>query len=468
MLSRNFTLTGYQTLDPLYSGTRTLVYRAFRTNDKQPVAIKVLRSNHPSFSELVQFRNQYTIAKNLNLPGIIETYSLEAYQNSYALVMEDFGGIPLNKWMERGESAPTLNEFLQVAIDLSDTLDILYRHRIIHKDIKPANILINPHTKEVKLIDFSIASLLPRETQTLMNPNVLEGTLAYISPEQTGRMNRGIDYRADFYSLGVTFYELLTGKVPFDYEDAMELVHCHIAKQAVPPHEINPEIKIPKAVSDLVMKLLEKTAEKRYQSAWGIIADLEECLEQLQATGTIADFDLAQKDITDKFQIPQKLYGREREIETLLAAFERVSNGTTEIMLVSGYSGIGKSALVQEVYKPITKANGYFIAGKFDQFQRNVPYSAIVKAFGSLVKQLLTESETQLGAWKEKLLAAFGDNGQIVIDVIPEVELIVGKQPPVQELGASEAQNRFNLIFQKFIRVFCSVEHPLVIFLDDL
>ncbi|HSF75172.1 MAG TPA: AAA family ATPase, partial [Microcoleus sp.] len=256
--------------------------------------------------------------------------------------------------------------------------------------------------------------------------------------------------------------------MPWDYDDAMELVHCHIAKQAVPPHEINPEIGIPKTVSDLVMKLLEKTAEKRYQSAWGIIADLEECLEQLQAKGTIADFDLAQKDITDKFQIPQKLYGREREIETLLAAFGRVSNGTTEIMLVSGYSGIGKSALAQEVYQPITKTNGYFIAGKFDQFQRNIPYSAIVKAFGSLVKQLLTENETQLGAWKEKLLAAFGDNGQIIIDVIPDVEFIVGKQPPVQELGATEAQNRFNLVFQKFIRVFCCVDHPLVIFLDDL
>src|SRR4028118_2228803 len=220
MASRNFTLTGYQTLEPLYSGTRTLVYRAFRTNDKQLVAIKVLRSKYPSFSELVQFRNQYTIAKNLNLPGIIETYSLETYQNSYALVMEDFGGIPLNEWMEQGETAPTLSEFLQVAIDLSDTLDILYRHRIIHKDIKPANILINPHTKHVKLIDFSIASLLPRETQTLMNPNVLEGTLGYLSPEQTGRMNRGIDYRTDFYSLGVTFYGLLAGQLPFQSKRA--------------------------------------------------------------------------------------------------------------------------------------------------------------------------------------------------------------------------------------------------------
>jgi serine/threonine protein kinase len=217
----NFTLTGYQTLDRIYSGTRTLVYRGTRLCDKQPVAIKVLRSEYPNFSELVQFRNQYTIAKNLNLPGIIETYSLEAYQNSYALVMEDFGGISLQAWTEQGETLPNLRDFLQMTIDITNTLNILCHHRIIHKDIKPANILINPQTKQVKLIDFSIASLLPRETQTLINPNVLEGTLGYLSPEQTGRMNRGIDYRTDFYSLGVTFYELLAGQLPFQSNDAM-------------------------------------------------------------------------------------------------------------------------------------------------------------------------------------------------------------------------------------------------------
>ena len=417
-------------------------------------------------ASLVRYKQEYEITRNLDLESVPKTYSLERYQNSLAIIFEDTGGESLKLWL--ASQKLTLEEFLPTAIKITRALGQIHQHNIIHKDINPSNIIINSTTGLVQIIDFGISTVLSRENPTLKNPNVLEGTLSYISPEQTGRMNRLIDYRTDFYSLGVTFYELLTGQVPWDYDDAMELVHCHIAKQAVPPHEINPEIGIPKAVSDLVMKLLEKTAEKRYQSAWGIIADLEECLEQLQAKGTIADFALAQKDLTDKFQIPQKLYGREREIETLLAAFERVSNGTTEIMLVSGYSGIGKSALVQEVYKPITKASGYFIAGKFDQFQRNVPYAAVVKAFRSLVKQLLTESETQLGAWKEKLLAAFGDNGQIIIDVIPDVELIVGKQPPVQELGATESQNRFNLVFQKFIRVFCSVDHPLVIFLDDL
>jgi len=381
MPSRNFTLTGYQTLDPIYSGTRTLVYRAFRTNDKQPVAIKVLRSNHPSFSEIVQFRNQYTIAKNLNLPGIVETYSLEPYQNSYALVMEDFGGIPLNEWMEQGETAQTLSEFLQVAIDLSNILDILYRHRIIHKDIKPANVLINPHTKHVKLIDFSIASLLPRETQTLMNPNVLEGTLGYLSPEQTGRMNRGIDYRTDFYSLGVTFYGLLAGQLPFQSNDAMELVHCHIAKQPPSLHEINPEI--PPVLSEIVSKLMAKNAEDRYQSALGLKFDLEFCLKQLEENGRIESFTIAQRDVGDRFLIPEKLYGRETEVAELLAAFDRVAGfsqqpseqgGGCELMLVAGFSGIGKTAIVNEVHKPIARQRGYFIKGKFDQFNRNIPF----------------------------------------------------------------------------------------------
>ncbi|MEG4943151.1 ATP-binding sensor histidine kinase [Microcoleus sp. F4-D5] len=457
-------LAGYEITNQIHESNNSLVYRGLRKQDNQPVILKFLKQDYPMPASLVRYKQEYEITRNLQLESVPKTYSLERYHNSLVIIFEDCGGESLKLWLASHKL--TLEEFLATAIKITRALGHLHQHKIIHKDINPSNIIINSTTGRVQIIDFGISTVLSRENPTLKNPNVLEGTLSYISPEQTGRMNRSIDYRTDFYSLGVTFYELLTGQLPCDYNDAIELVHCHIAKQAVPPQEINPEI--PKAVSDIVMKLLAKTAEARYQSAWGIIADLEECLQQLETKGSIADFAIAQKDITDKFQIPQKLYGREREVETLLAAFDRVSNGTTEIMLVSGYSGIGKSALVQEVYKPITKASGYFIAGKFDQFQRNIPYSAIVKAFQSLVKQVLTENETQLNAWKEKLLAAFGDNGQIVIDVIPDVELIVGKQPPVQELGAAEAQNRFNLVFQKFIRLFCSVEHPLVIFLDDL
>ncbi|MEH2126366.1 trifunctional serine/threonine-protein kinase/ATP-binding protein/sensor histidine kinase [Nostoc sp.] len=463
MVSTLVSIPGYRISEELYNGSRTVVYRGYREADSLPVAIKLLKNPYPDFNELLSFRNQYTIAKNLNSPLIVQTYSLQAYQNGYALVMEDFGGISLKDWevKARGQS---LQDFLEIAIALCNTLDILYRERIIHKDIKPANILINPETKQVKLIDFSIASLLPRETQTLINPNVLEGTLAYISPEQTGRMNRGIDYRTDFYSLGVTFYELLTGVLPFQSNDPMELVHCHIAKQ--PPSVTRDEI--PQVISDIVMKLMAKNAEERYQSALGLKLDLEKCLYQLQVSGTIENFLIGQRDVCDRFIIPDKLYGRETEAETLLQAFERVSLGATEMMLVAGFSGIGKTAVVNEVHKPIVRQRGYFIKGKYDQFQRNIPFSAFVQAFRDLMGQLLTESDVQLEQWKNQILETVGENGQVIIEVIPELEKIIGEQPPAVELSGTAAQNRFNLLFQKFTQVFTSAEHPLVMFLDDL
>jgi predicted ATPase/signal transduction histidine kinase len=465
-------LLGYQITQQLYAGTRTLVYRAIRTDDQQPVVIKLLRNEYPTFNEIVQFRNQYTIAKNFNFPSVIQPLTLETYHNSYALVMKDFGGVSLSDYLkiatdesQNPKSLP-LAEFLNIAIQLTDILHYLYQNRVIHKDIKPANILINPDTKQIKLIDFSISSLLPRETQEIQNPNILEGTLAYLSPEQTGRMNRGIDYRSDFYSLGVTFYELLTGELPFVSADAMELVHCHLAKHPISIHQINPQI--PLALSEIVSKLMAKNAENRYQTAWGIKQDLEICLEQLQRIGNIESFKLGERDISDRFTIPEKLYGRENEVNQLLAAFERVSTGHTEMMLVAGFSGIGKTAAVNEVHKPIVRQRGYFIKGKYDQFNRNIPFSAFVQAFRDLMGQLLSESDEQLQAWKNQILAAVGDNGQVLTEVIPELENIIGKQSPVTELPGSAAQNRFNLLFQKFVKIFTSKEHPLVIFLDDL
>ncbi|OYD91787.1 serine/threonine protein kinase [Nostoc sp. 'Peltigera membranacea cyanobiont' 213] len=475
MVSTLVTILGYHINDKLYNGSRTLVYRGYQEADQKPVVIKLLKNPYPNFSELVQFRNQYTIAKNLNSPLIIQTYSLEPYQNGYALVMEDFGGIPLKKYFTHDQTRyiASLEEFLQIAIALCNTLDILYRERIIHKDIKPSNILINPETKQVKLIDFSIASLLPRETQTLINPNRLEGTLSYISPEQTGRMNRGIDYRTDFYSLGVTFYELLTGELPFTSNDPMELVHSHIAKQTSLAHEINS--KIPPIISEIVHKLMAKNAEDRYQSALGLKYDLENCLTQLQETGEVQSFAIAQRDMCDRFIIPDKLYGRKNEVKTLLEAFERVatpllSGGQRggEMMLVTGFSGIGKTAVVNEVHKPIVRQRGYFIKGKFDQFNRNIPLSAFVQTFRDLMGQLLTESDAQIHQWKNKILSAVGENGQVIIEVIPELERIIGQQPPAPELSGTAAYNRFNLLFQKFTQVFTNPEHPLVMFLDDL
>ncbi|MEG4008762.1 AAA family ATPase [Microcoleus sp. Pol11C1] len=464
---------GYYINEQIYAGNRTLVYRGIRSENGQPVAIKLLRNDFPRFNELLHFRNQYIIAKNLDIPGSVKAYSLETYHNHYALVMEDFGGISLSNYLaslasdsnEALEGLP-VNEFLPIAIQIANALDGLYRHRVIHKDLKPANILINPTSKEVKLIDFSIASLLPRETQEIQNPNVLEGTLPYISPEQTGRMNRGIDYRTDFYSLGVTFYELLTGKLPFQTDDPMDLVHCHLAKQPIPASTINQSV--PLVLSEIVSKLMAKNAEARYQSAIGLKFDLETCLSQWQETGTLTNFKIGERDLCDRFTLPEKLYGREREVFSLLAAFERVSGGSTEMMLVAGFSGIGKTAVVNEVHKPIVRQRGYFIKGKFDQFQRNLPFSAFVQAFRDLMGQLLSETDAKIEEWKLKILAALGESAGVIVEVIPELERIIGSQPPVPELSGSAGQNRFNLLLEKFIQLFTTKEHPLVIFLDDL
>ncbi|MGD1804365.1 protein kinase domain-containing protein, partial [Dapis sp. BLCC M126] len=336
-------LLNYYLGENLYQGTRTLVYSGQRHCDKKPVIIKVLRNPHPSFNELVQFRNQYMITCNLEYPAIVQPLALERYGNSYALVMPDNGAIALSKYWPKSD--PSLSNFLHIAIQLAKALHYLSVQRIIHKDIKPSNILIHPQTKQVQLIDFSISTLLPKEQQQLINPNILEGTLAYISPEQTGRMNRGIDYRTDFYSLGVTFFELLTGKLPFDTNDPMELVHCHIAQMPTP---LDNTEEIPQVLSDIILKLMAKNAEDRYQSALGLKHDLEKCLQLFKDTGEISQFELGSRDLCDRFIIPEKLYGRETEVQKLLDGFSRVAEGATLIMLVAGFSGIGKTAVINE------------------------------------------------------------------------------------------------------------------------
>ncbi len=461
---------GYRITEEICASNRTAIYRGIRASDRYPVTLKLLRNLFPSFDRLIQFRHQYDIGKDFDHPQIIKTLALVPYQNSYALILEDFGGISLQSYLERfgavGNQPQTLIAFLHIAIQIAEALDGLYRHRVIHKDIKPANILINPETQQIKLIDFSLASQLPKESQEIKNPNLLVGTLAYMAPEQTGRMNRGIDYRSDFYAVGVTFYELLTGQLPFISTDPMELVHSHLAKQPVAARQLNPNI--PLMISEIVIKLMSKNAEDRYQNALGLKHDLEICLAQLQATGKISLFALGDRDSSDRFLIPEKLYGREPEVATLLNAFERVSKGIAEIVLVAGCSGIGKTVVIQEVHKPIVRQRGYFIKGKFDQFQRNIPFSAFVQAFRDLMGQLLSESDLQLQTWKTDILAAVGDNGQVLIDVIPELERIIGRQLPAPELSGSAAQQRFILLMQKFVRLFTTAAHPLVLFLDDL
>ncbi len=457
-------IPGYIIEEEIYRGRKRLVYRGRRLEDNTSVIIKTSISDFPPENDITALKREYEIVRNLQIDGIAKAYSLEKDHNRLALILEDAGRETLRNLIESEDF--NLLKFLRIAIRLSRIVAELHQNNIIHKDINPNNIIVNAETYEVSLIDFSISSSLPNENQKLSHPNLLEGTLAYMSPEQTGRMNRAIDYSTDFYSLGVTFYETLTGKLPFSSTDPLELVHSHIAKIPPPPRELNSDI--PQVVSDIVMKLMSKTAEGRYKSAYGLKADLERCLEELRKNGNISDFTPGESDFSDRFQIPQKLYGREDEIATLMSAFERVSDGTTEMMLVSGYSGIGKTSFIQELYKPIVRERGYFISGKFDQVVRNIPFGALIQAFQGLIRQLLTESEESLVQWRSILSASLSNNGGVLAEVIPEIELIIGEQEQPHELGPTESLNRFQLVFQNFVGALARREHPLVVFLDDL
>ena len=464
------TIPGYQILSQIYESANSRVYRGYRQLDNRPAILKLLKKNGPTAEKFHQYQREYEILRSLNIDGAIAAWDLLNDRDSLVLVLEDFGGESL-KLLTNGHPLK-LEQFLRVAIAAAESLANLHAANIIHKDINPSNIAFNPITGWLKFIDFGISTQFSRESLTQNNPAVLEGTIAYMSPEQIGRMNCSVDFRTDLYALGVTFYELLAGKLPFDTANTMELIHCHLAKQPTPLHELNPEI--PDIVSQIVQKLLAKTPEQRYQSARALQADLEKCLDLLLNNDQIlSEFPLGCQDISGEFQIPQKLYGRQREIETLLAAFERVatndpSRSPVEMMLVTGSAGLGKSALVEEIYQPIARQGGYFISGKFDQFQHSIPYSGIVRAFSTLVQQLLTEPESQLTRWREKLLKALGINAQVIIDVIPEVESIVGKQPQAVSLPPVESANRFTFVWHNFIQVFATKEHPLAIFLDNL
>lgn len=456
------TLAGYHIKEKISESHNSMVYRG--EAETRPVILKVLKQTYPSPRKTAAFRREYELIQSLQLPGVIRAYSFSTEQHRPVIVLEDFDGESLAQLL-RGKRL-LFFDLLPLAIQIADIVGQVHRRQVIHKDVNPANIVFNQTTGQLKLIDFGIATRLTRENVAPHPPAGLEGTLAYMSPEQTGRMNRVVDYRTDFYSLGVTLYELLTGKVPFLTTDTLALVHAHIAQQPTPPHDLVPDLPLP--VSAIVMKLMAKNAEDRYQSAEGLTADLQECLRQWQTLRRIDPFPLGQQDVTDQFRVPQKLYGREQDTGLLLAAFTRVCQGTSEMMLVSGPAGIGKTTLVQEVYKSMARQQGYFIAGKFDQFQRDVPYASLTQAFRSLMRQLLTESDHQIAAWRNALVVGLGPNLRVVIDVIPEVELLVGPQPAVPPRPPAEAQNRFNLAFQNFIRVFTSPGRPLVLFLDDL
>jgi predicted ATPase/signal transduction histidine kinase len=455
-------IAGYALEKELHVGQRSIVYHGRREADGKPVVVKVLHAEYPSAEAVARFKREFEIGRSLADHGAVRFLAIEPVHRTWAIVMEDTGARALRALLDARRL--TLAEALAIGASMAAQIARIHAERVVHKDVNPSNVVVHPATGEAAFIDFGLATRLPRETPSVKSPNVLEGTLLYISPEQTGRMNRALDHRTDLYSLGVTLYEMLTGRVPFRAEGAIELVHQHIAERPAPPHEVDPAV--PRAVSDIVMKLLAKTAEDRYQTARGLEADLRACLEARDHAP--AGFVPGRRDVSDRLQIPEKLYGRDAEVAVLMGTFERARRGRAELMLVAGHAGAGKSALVNEIHKPVLARRGHFVSGKFDQQRRDIPYASLIQAFSDLVRQLLTESESELARVRARLIDALGESGRVIADVIPTIELIIGRQPPVPSLPPSEALGRWTLVFGRFVQALAAEDHPLAIFLDDL
>jgi PAS domain S-box-containing protein len=453
-------------LEPLRERAEFILYRGTERGDQMPILAMAVAAEQPSPQSLRRLEHEYSLATELDAAWAAQPLALTRHQGREVLILKDPGGEPLDRLVEQHQGQLIeITRFLGIAIGLAAALRQAHGQGLVHKDVKPANALVDD-SGNVWLTGFGIASRLPRERQTPGPPEIIAGTLAYMSPEQTGRMNRSIDARSDLYSLGVTLYQMLTGVLPFVAADPLEWVHCHIARLPAAPIDRR---EVPAPLSAIIMRLLAKNAEERYQTAAGLEADLRRCLLEWQSRGRIDPFTLGSDDSSDRLLIPEKLYGREREVETLLAAFDRVvAQGTAELVLVSGYSGVGKSSVVNELHKVLVPPRGLFAAGKFDQLKRDIPYATLAQAFQMLVRQLLVKSEAEVEHWRHVLLEAVGPNGQLMVDLIPEVEFVVGKQPPVAELPPQEARGRFQLVFRRFLSAFARPEHPLALFLDDL
>ncbi|MDB9787060.1 AAA family ATPase, partial [Bacteriovoracaceae bacterium] len=466
MLSdHKLTKSSFLDLEEIFVSESTLVYRGKQEKPARNVIIKTINEEYPSNKQLANLRHEYEILQKIRGKGIVEAIELVEIDNKLALIIEDIEATSIKTLID-SKTPISINDFLDMSIQITDYLGNIHHHSIIHKDINPNNIIFSIKTRTIKIIDFGISTMLSRERQDINVANKLEGSLPYISPEQTGRMNCDLDYRSDYYSLGITLYEILTGKLPFFATDTIGWIHCHIAK--TPPLAHSRNNKIPEMLSRILFKLMAKNTEDRYQSSVGIKRDLERCLKEYHKSGNIPLFELAQHDISEKFKIPQKLYGRENELRILNERFRKMAIGTVDLLLVSGHSGIGKSALIRSVHQNIVRESGHFIEGKFEQFQQDVPYSTFIQCFNNLINQLLTEPIERLGKWKREIQTAIHPNGEVITNLVPALEKIIGKQEPLQNIASAESQNRFLYTVKNFVKAIARPNHPLIIFLDDL
>lgn len=446
----------------LSEGARSAIFVG-RAEDRS-VIVKSLKDPFPSTQERAALEREHDLLVRLAATGlrtIVPPIALQEVEGRAAIVMEDVGGVGLDSLIASGSLS--VLQRLQMAQAVTRALGDVHSQGVVHKDIKPSNVLVSEDGSRAWIIDFGISSELGSEEHRPSGH--IQGTLPYMSPEQTGRMNRPVDYRSDFYSLGCSLYALFGGHPPFEGRDPMAMVHAHLARTPAPVHELDP--RVPPSVSAVIDRLLQKLAEDRYQTARGIASDLARCAERF-ANGVVDPFPLATDDRSDRFQVPRRLYGRTHEVSVLLRAFESAAGGQARMLLVSGWSGVGKSALVAEIHKPIVRRHGYFLRGKFDQYRRNVPYSALIQALGALVSQIVTEPEERVARWTERLRASLGDMAAVVASFLPSIEVLLGPQPAPPELTGDAVRHRFQQAFVDFVSVFARSESPVVLFLDDL